>query len=174
MDTSTPDWNVLFQNEAWLRITGMSRDEVFGSKMWQLFTPAGQSKVHCVHVAVSLLASFEEGLIAMCIGRVLTADCQLLALPLTSSCCFLPAVNANFAAAGSALPLICCCWLQLATHLLLLALPCYSPAAAGATNLLLPNCRSKCCSSTRRQLPSACPSHCTCTEAAPPASPPAS
>ena len=45
VDTSTPDWNVLFQNEAWLRITGMSRDEVFGSKMWNLFTPAGQTKV---------------------------------------------------------------------------------------------------------------------------------
>lgn len=45
VDTSTPDWNVLFQNEAWLRITGMSRDEVYGSKLWHLFTPAGQTKV---------------------------------------------------------------------------------------------------------------------------------
>lgn len=86
VDTSTPDWNVLFQNEAWLRITGMSRDEVYGSKMWQLFTPAGQSKVHCVH-AFCLLASFEEGLVHMCIDKFWTAGCQLLALTLT---CFLP------------------------------------------------------------------------------------
>ena len=45
VDTSTPDWNVLFQNEAWLRITGMAREEVNGSKLWHLFTPAGQTKV---------------------------------------------------------------------------------------------------------------------------------
>ena len=45
VDTATPDWNVMFQNEAWLRITGMSREEVNGSKLWHLFTPAGQSKV---------------------------------------------------------------------------------------------------------------------------------
>lgn len=46
VDTSTPDWDVLFQNEAWLGITGMSREEVLGSKLWHLFTPAGQTKVH--------------------------------------------------------------------------------------------------------------------------------
>lgn len=50
VDTSTPDWNVLFQNEAWLRITGMSRDEVYGSKLWHLFTPAGQTKVVYYHL----------------------------------------------------------------------------------------------------------------------------
>ncbi|KAL3143838.1 hypothetical protein ABBQ32_003662 [Trebouxia sp. C0010 RCD-2024] len=44
VDTSTPDWDVLFQNEAWLGITGMSREEVYGSKLWTLFTPAGQTK----------------------------------------------------------------------------------------------------------------------------------
>ena len=45
VDTSTPDWNILFQNEAWLRATGMTRDEVHGGKLWQLFTPAGQTRV---------------------------------------------------------------------------------------------------------------------------------
>lgn len=56
VDTSTPDWDVLFQNEAWLGITGMSREEVYGSKLWTLFTPAGQTKVnaasHCKHVCL--------------------------------------------------------------------------------------------------------------------------
>ncbi len=45
VDTSTPDWNILFQNEAWLRITGMTREEVYGGKMWHLFMPAGQTRV---------------------------------------------------------------------------------------------------------------------------------
>ena len=45
VDTSTPDWNVLFQNEAWLRITGMTRDEVSHGKLWHLFSPAGQTQV---------------------------------------------------------------------------------------------------------------------------------
>ena len=45
VDTSTPDWNILFQNEAWLRATGMTRDEVHGGKLWHLFTPAGQTRV---------------------------------------------------------------------------------------------------------------------------------
>lgn len=79
VDTSTPDWNVLFQNEAWLRITGMSRDEVYGSKMWHLFTPAGQTKVHCVLAAFSLHASFGEQPIAM----------HSPSLPLTCCCCWL-------------------------------------------------------------------------------------
>ena len=65
VDISTPDWNVLFQNEAWLGITGMSRDEVYGGKMWQLFSPVGQTKVHCVDGAFSLQASFEEVLVGM-------------------------------------------------------------------------------------------------------------
>jgi len=45
VDTSTPDWNILFQNEAWLRVTGMTREEVHGGKLWHLFTPAGQTRV---------------------------------------------------------------------------------------------------------------------------------
>ena len=48
VDTSTPDWNILFQNEAWLRVTGMTRDEVHGGKLWRLFTPAGQTRVSAV------------------------------------------------------------------------------------------------------------------------------
>ncbi|DBA86410.1 TPA: hypothetical protein ACH3X2_005630 [Trebouxia sp. C0005] len=44
VDTSTPDWNILFQNEAWLRATGMTREEVHGGKLWHLFTPAGQTR----------------------------------------------------------------------------------------------------------------------------------
>ena len=45
VDTSTPDWNILFQNEAWLKATGMTRNEVHGGKLWHLFTPAGQTRV---------------------------------------------------------------------------------------------------------------------------------
>ena len=44
-DMSTPDWGILFQNDSWLRITGLSRDEVKGSSIWQLFAPAGQTRV---------------------------------------------------------------------------------------------------------------------------------
>ncbi|KAL0020911.1 hypothetical protein WJX77_010024 [Trebouxia sp. C0004] len=44
VDTSTQDWNILFQNEAWLRVTGMTQDEVHGGKLWHLFTPAGQTR----------------------------------------------------------------------------------------------------------------------------------
>lgn len=49
VDLATPDWNILFQNEAWLRITGMSRGEVLGAKLWQLFLPAGQTRVGLLH-----------------------------------------------------------------------------------------------------------------------------
>ena len=45
VDTSTPEWNILFQNEAWLRITGMTRGEVSHGKLWHLFSPAGQTQV---------------------------------------------------------------------------------------------------------------------------------
>ena len=45
VDTNTPNWNMMFQNEAWLRITGMSRLDVHGNGLWQLFVPAGQTKV---------------------------------------------------------------------------------------------------------------------------------
>ena len=50
VDTSTPDWNILFQNEAWLRATGMTRDEVHGGKLWHLFTPARQTRVGTPHL----------------------------------------------------------------------------------------------------------------------------
>ena len=56
VDTSTPDWNILFQNEAWLRITGMTREAVLGGKLWQLFSPAGQTKVQTQLLAQLLLA----------------------------------------------------------------------------------------------------------------------
>jgi len=45
VDMSTPDWGILFHNDSWLRITGLSRDEVKGSSIWQLFVPAGQTRV---------------------------------------------------------------------------------------------------------------------------------
>lgn len=45
VDTAKPDWSILYQNEAWLRITGMSRDEVQGSNLWQLYVPAGRTRV---------------------------------------------------------------------------------------------------------------------------------
>ena len=45
VDLAKPDWSILYNNEAWLRITGMAREEVLGGHMFHLFTPAGQSKV---------------------------------------------------------------------------------------------------------------------------------
>lgn len=45
VDTSTPEWTIMFQNEAWLRITGMAKEEMYGGKLWHLFTPAGQTRV---------------------------------------------------------------------------------------------------------------------------------
>ena len=45
VDLAKPDWTILYNNEAWLKITGMGREEVLGANMFQIFTPAGQTKV---------------------------------------------------------------------------------------------------------------------------------
>ena len=94
VDTSTPDWDVLFQNEAWLRITGMSRDEVYGSKMWHLFAPADRTKVPCAFVAFRLhaffgerpIAAHEQSLDSCLFPAAAAAGCQLLLLALTCCC----------------------------------------------------------------------------------------
>ena len=45
VDLAKPDWSILYNNEAWLRITGMAQEEVLGGHMFHIFTPAGQTKV---------------------------------------------------------------------------------------------------------------------------------
>lgn len=78
VDTSTPDWNILFQNEAWLRATGMTRDEVHGGKLWQLFTPAGQTREQVTQEyqkAISKQLSFTLHLIR---GRPMSASTRRL------------------------------------------------------------------------------------------------
>lgn len=56
VDLAKPDWTILYNNEAWLNITGMGREEVLGANMFQIFTPAGQTKV-CWH---SVLCRFHN------------------------------------------------------------------------------------------------------------------
>ncbi|KAL0041901.1 hypothetical protein WJX79_008318 [Trebouxia sp. C0005] len=69
IDMSTPDWGILFHNESWLRITGMSRDEVKGSSIWQLFVPAGQTREQAMQQCQAAIAKQQAFTLQLHRGR---------------------------------------------------------------------------------------------------------
>ena len=62
LDTSMPHWGILFHNDAWLHITGMSRAEVKGNNLWHLFRPADQTQV----CSIRLLRALRQHLPEVC------------------------------------------------------------------------------------------------------------
>ncbi|DBB02594.1 hypothetical protein WJX82_002554 [Trebouxia sp. C0006] len=68
-DMSTPDWGILFHNDSWLRITGLSRDEVKGSSIWQLFAPAGQTREQAMQQCQAAIAKQQAFTLHLLRGR---------------------------------------------------------------------------------------------------------